>query len=115
VLESRFPLRVTRYALRRGSGGIGARPGGDGIVRELEFLGPAQLTLLTERRRLAPWGLAGGGSGAPGVNRLNGSEIPGKVSLAVNPGDRLTIETPGGGGWGQPPDPGGVETVKEQT
>lgn len=115
VLESRFPLRITRYALRRGSGGVGARPGGDGIVRELEFLGPAQLTLLTERRRLAPWGLAGGGSGAPGINRLNGSEVSGKVSLAVHPGDRLTIETPGGGGWGQPPDPTGVGTGKEKT
>jgi N-methylhydantoinase B len=102
VLESRYPVRVRRYGLRRGSGGRGARPGGDGLVREIELLAPAQVTLLTERRRFAPWGLAGGEPGAPGVNRLNGAEIPGKVSLSVEPGDRLTIETPGGGGWGPP-------------
>ena len=101
VLEARYPLRVTRYALRRGSGGRGQRPGGDGLVRELEFLRPAQVTLLTERRRHAPWGSGGGAPGAPGVNRLNGQELPGKVSLAVATGDRLRIETPGGGGWGE--------------
>ncbi|MGE5152845.1 MAG: hydantoinase B/oxoprolinase family protein [Bdellovibrio bacteriovorus] len=100
VLESRFPVRVRRYGLRHGSGGPGMRPGGDGLVREIELLAPAQVTLLTERRRFAPWGLAGGEPGAPGVNRLNGLEIPGKVSVLVEPGDRLTIETPGGGGWG---------------
>ncbi len=115
VLESRFPLRVTRYGLRHGSGGAGARPGGDGIVRELEFLAPAQVTLLTERRRQAPWGLAGGGAGRPGFNRLNGTEIPGKVSLAVRPGDRLTIETPGGGGWGPPPDSTSGDMGEEQS
>jgi N-methylhydantoinase B len=102
VLETRYPLRVTRYALRRGSGGAGQRPGGDGLVRELEFLAPAQVTLLTERRRRAPWGLAGGQPGAPGHNWLNGREVPGKVALEVTAGDRLTIETPGGGGWGTP-------------
>jgi N-methylhydantoinase B len=102
VLESRFPVRIRRYALRHGSGGRGIRPGGDGLVREIEFLAPAQVTLLTERRRHAPWGLAGGDPGAPGINRLNGAELPGKVSLPVQDGDRLTIETPGGGGWGAP-------------
>ena len=100
VLESRFPLRVTRYGLRRGSGGVGARPGGDGLVREIELLGATQVTLLSERRRIAPWGMAGGGPGAPGLNRLNGTELLGKVTLSAKAGDRLTIETPGGGGWG---------------
>lgn len=101
VIESRFPFRVTRYALRGGSGGRGARPGGEGLIRELTFLAPAEVSLLTERRRLAPWGIAGGGPGDPGRNRLNGRELPPKVSFAVRVGDRLSIETPGGGGWGQ--------------
>jgi len=100
ALESAYPLRVTRYAVRRGSGGAGRRRGGDGIVREFEFLAPAQVTLLTERRRHAPWGLAGGSPGAGGENRRNGDLLPGKVSVAVAPGDRVTIATPGGGGWG---------------
>jgi N-methylhydantoinase B len=100
VLESRFPLRVVRYAIRRGSGGKGARPGGDGLVREYEFMAPAQVTLLTERRRHAPWGLAGGQAGMPGENRLNGQALPGKTCLTVAAGDRLAIHTPGGGGYG---------------
>jgi N-methylhydantoinase B len=100
-LESAYPLRVTQYALRRGSGGAGQRRGGDGIVREFQFLAPAQVTLLTERRRHAPWGLAGGSPGAAGENRLNGAPLPGKASFAVAPGDRVTIATPGGGGWGE--------------
>ena len=101
VLETRFPLRVRRYAIRRGSGGAGARAGGDGLIREFDFLAPAQATLLTERRRHAPWGGAGGESGAPGCSLLNGEMLPGKVSLQVEAGDRLTVETPGGGGWGE--------------
>jgi len=101
VLESRYPLRVTRYAIRRGSGGRGARCGGDGLVREYEFLAPTQVTLLTERRRHAPWGLAGGEPGAPGENHLNGKPLPGKACLSVATGDRLTIFTPGGGGHGK--------------
>ncbi len=99
VLESRFPLRVTAYGLRRGSGGRGARRGGDGLVREFEFLAPARFTVLSERRRRAPWGLQGGAPGAPGRNLLNGVELPGKVTGAVGVGDRLRIETPGGGGY----------------
>lgn len=100
VLELRYPLRITRYALRRGSGGAGRRPGGDGLVREYQFLAPARYTLLTERRRHAPWGLAGGAPGRPGRNLLNGRELPPKAAGEARPGDRLTIETPGGGGWG---------------
>jgi N-methylhydantoinase B len=102
VLEMNYPLRLRRYAVRRGSGGAGARRGGDGLVREFEFLAPAQVTLLTERRRHAPWGLAGGAAGAVGENRLNGELLPGKTTVMVTPGDRLSIATPGGGGWGVP-------------
>ncbi|MBK52080.1 MAG: 5-oxoprolinase [Gammaproteobacteria bacterium] len=100
VLEMTYPLRVTRYAERQGSGGKGITTGGNGVIKEYEFLEPAQLTLLTERRRLAPWGLAGGEDGAKGKNLLNGLSLPGKCSLTVNAGDRLEIRTPGGGGWG---------------
>lgn len=100
VLERRIPVRVVRYALRRGTGGEGRRPGGDGLIREYEFLGPAQFTLLTERRRHPPWGLEGGGDGAAGRNSLNGRPLPGKVSGRAGSGDRLCVETPGGGGWG---------------
>ncbi|NEX19328.1 hydantoinase B/oxoprolinase family protein [Thiorhodococcus mannitoliphagus] len=100
VLEARLPLRVEHYGLREGSGGPGIRAGGEGILRELRFLGPAEATLLTERRRSRPWGSAGGEPGAGGLNRLNGAEIPAKTRLSLNPGDLLTIATPGGGGWG---------------
>ncbi len=101
ALEMRFPLRVTRYAIRNGSGGRGLRNGGDGLVREFEFLENTRVTLLTERRRIAPWGLQGGNAGARGVNRHNQRMLPGKASLHAHPGDRITIETPGGGGWGR--------------
>jgi N-methylhydantoinase B len=101
VLELRYPLRVRRYALRRGSGGAGRRAGGDGLVREYEFLADAEFTLLTERRRHAPWGLAGGAPGRPGANYLNDRPLPGKIRGRARPGDRLRIETPGGGGWGK--------------
>ncbi len=100
VIESRYPLRVRRYTLRRGSGGAGKRPGGDGLIREFEFLAPAQATLLTERRSHRPWGMAGGDPGQAGVNLLNGEVVPGKTSLQLTQGDLLRIETPGGGGWG---------------
>ena len=101
-LETHFPLRVRRYAIRNHSGGAGRRCGGDGIVREFEFLEPARVTVLTERRTRRPWGLHGGGDATAGVNALNGSVIAGKTTLDVMPGDVLTIETPGGGGWGTP-------------
>ncbi|MEJ2346572.1 MAG: hydantoinase B/oxoprolinase family protein [Gammaproteobacteria bacterium] len=100
ALEMRFPVRVTRYQVRRGSGGRGRRRGGDGIVREFQFLQPAHATLLGERRTRSPWGLKGGGAGQPGRNLLNDAELPGKVSVDLKRGDRLRIETPGGGGWG---------------
>jgi N-methylhydantoinase B len=100
VLEMSYPLRVTRYSERQGSGGAGKSRGGNGVIKEYEFLEPAQLTLLTERRRFAPWGLAGGEDGAKGENLLNGHSLPGKCSLSVEAGDRLEIRTPGGGGWG---------------
>jgi N-methylhydantoinase B len=107
VLETRFPLRVSRYALRSGSGGRGARAGGEGLIRELTFLAPAEVTLLTERRRSAPRGIAGGGPARSGRNRLNDEELPPKVSLRVESGDRLAVETPGGGAWGHEPEPEG--------
>lgn len=100
VLEGRYPLRVLRYGLRPGSGGAGTSPGGDGLVRQLEFLAPATVTLLGERRTHKAWGLAGGQAGASGRHLHNGRELPGKVALEVAAGDRLTVETPGGGGWG---------------
>lgn len=100
-LEQHYPLRVRRYAIRRRSGGDGQQRGGDGIVREYEFLTATQVTLLGERRRSAPWGLAGGSAGKPGSNRLNGEVVPAKVSLQVQAGDRLVLETPGGGGYGR--------------
>jgi N-methylhydantoinase B len=106
ALEAYYPLRVRRYAVRRGSGGRGRHAGGDGIVREIEFLAPAQLTLLAERRQVPPWGLGGGGPGAPGRDWLvrggRTRRLPAKTTLAVEPGDRVRVETPGGGGFGRP-------------
>ena len=100
VVEQVYPMRVRRYALRRGSGGAGRHPGGEGIVREYEFLGPARFSLLAERRRHAPPGAAGGADGQVGRNRFNGEDLPGKCQRRVATGDRLVIETPGAGGWG---------------
>jgi N-methylhydantoinase B len=101
VLEMEFPLRVNRYQIRLGSGGAGIHRGGDGLVREFEFLAPAAVTLLTERRRRQPWGLHAGASGAAGENRYNGKLLPGKVTLDVRAGEQLSVSTPGGGGWGK--------------
>ena len=100
VLEINFPLRVQRYAIRKGSGGPGRHRGGDGLVREFEFLEPATLTILSERRSRSPWGQHGGGAAQAGANFLNDKPIPGKVSHEVHAGDCLRIESPGGGGWG---------------
>jgi len=105
VLEMNYPLRISRYALRDGSGGHGRHRGGDGLIREFEFLAPTTVTLLTERRTHAPWGLRGGGAGRPGSNRHRGeageTTLPAKISYAAAPGERLLVETPGGGGWGR--------------
>ncbi len=105
ALEYAYPLRVRRYSLRPGSGGGGKHRGGDGIIREIEVLTECEVTLLADRRTRGPWGLAGGEAGAPGratVIRRNGSveEMPGKFSTRLLPGERIRIESPGGGGWG---------------
>jgi 5-oxoprolinase (ATP-hydrolysing) len=105
VLETRFPVRVLEFSLRPGSGGAGRFAGGDGLVRELEFLAPLSVSLLSDRRRSVPFGLEGGAPGAPGLNRLNGELLPGRVERRVQPHDRLRVETPGGGGYGAPPAP----------
>lgn len=101
ALEMHYPVRINEYSIRRDSGGDGQFHGGDGLVREYEFLAPVQLTLLTERRRSAPWGLAGGAPGAPGKNLIDGDPVPAKCSLALKAGQVLRIETPGGGGYGR--------------
>ena len=102
ALELEFPLRMVRYALRPGSGGDGRYRGGDGVIRELEALAPLQYSLITERRRHAPAGAAGGRPGAPGRNLLDGEELPAKAIGKLKSGQRLRIETPGGGGYGAP-------------
>jgi len=99
-LERAYPLRVVEYRVRRGSGGSGVHRGGDGVVRRYQALTECSATLLTERRHVAPPGAAGGGEGAPGVNRVNDERLPAKCRITMRPGDVLTIETPGGGGWG---------------
>ena len=100
ALELEFPLRAVEYALRRGSGGAGRHRGGDGVVRELEALAEMRYSLITERRRHAPPGADGGDPGARGRNLVNGEELPAKASGTLHRGDRLRIETPGGGGHG---------------
>ncbi|HEV8240857.1 MAG TPA: hydantoinase B/oxoprolinase family protein [Thermoanaerobaculia bacterium] len=109
VLEHRFPVRLERFAVRRGSGGAGAFRGGDGAVRELTFLAPVALSVVTQHRVEAPFGAAGGGDGARGRQRLlrNSGVVENLGSVdgrEVEAGDRLLLETPGGGGWGMPPD-----------
>lgn len=101
ALEAEFPLRVRELSLRRGSGGEGEHRGGEGIVREIEALAPMRFTLLSERRRHPPRGRDGGGDGKSGANLLNGAPLPGKAAGDLRPGDRLRIETPGGGGHRQ--------------
>jgi N-methylhydantoinase B len=98
ALETEFPLRVRELSLRHGSGGDGVRRGGDGIVREIEALAPMRFFLISERRRHAPHGQGGGEDGAVGRNFLNEEMLPGKTAGEMAPGDRLRIETPGGGG-----------------
>ena len=100
ALELQDPLRVERYGLRRGSGGAGRHHGGDGVVRELRVLEDCRLSIISERRTHAPRGERGGSPGAAGRNLLNGEPLPAKVTLDLAAGDVVTIETPGGGGWG---------------
>lgn len=106
ALEYAYPFRVQSYSYRVGSGGAGLHRGGDGIVREIELLTPAKVTLLTDRRVFAPYGLAGGSPGALGRSLLiaegQRTVLPGKCSLDVEGGSVIHIETPGGGGWGKP-------------
>jgi N-methylhydantoinase B len=96
---------MLQYAIRRGSGGAGHHAGGDGLVREIELLGDAQVTMLSERRTLRPWGLAGGEPGASGVTSaiIDGKEevLPAKCTRAMQAESRLRVESPGGGGWGK--------------
>ncbi|MGO9084923.1 MAG: hydantoinase B/oxoprolinase family protein [Candidatus Sulfotelmatobacter sp.] len=105
ALEYAYPLRVRRYSLRPESGGKGKFHGGDGIIREIEVLTDCEVTLLADRRSRGPWGLAGGEDGAPGkafITRRDGSveQMPGRFSTRLRKGERIRIETPGGGGWG---------------
>ena len=108
ALEHAYPYRVTEYGIRRGSGGKGRHRGGDGLRRDLMLLGPARVVLLTERRDAGPPGARGGEAGAPGENVLihGGVEhhLPSKTTFSVEPGDVISIRSPGGGGWGSPDD-----------
>ncbi|HVM04378.1 MAG TPA: hydantoinase B/oxoprolinase family protein [Acidimicrobiales bacterium] len=105
--ERAFPLRVLRYRLRRGSGGTGRWPGGEGIERDLEVLEDVTVSLITERRVSQPWGLAAGGPGAvgenwllPGGDEAGGERLLDKCTMRLRAGDVLRMLTPGGGGWG---------------
>ena len=110
ALEYAFPLRVAQYRLRSSSGGTGRHRGGDGIIRELELLTQAEATILSDRRRLRPYGIAGGEPGKGGRTTLISGRrrrsIASKQRFRLQPGDRLRIETPGGGGWGTRPQKG---------
>ena len=110
ALERAYPLRVLRYRLRRGSGG-GFSPGGDGIERDLEMLEDCTVSLITERRQSRPWGLHGGEAGTPGENWLlpagdesRAQRLLDECTVELRAGDVLRVLTPGGGGWGTPPD-----------
>ena len=105
IIEKRYPVRIERFAQRHGSGGAGKHPGGDGVIRETVFLEPLTLSLLTQHRQSGPYGMAGGRDGLPGKQtliRADGTteELASTDGAEVQPGDRLTLETPGGGGWG---------------
>jgi len=104
-LEHAYPLRVLRYGIRRGSGGGGLHRGGDGLVREMELLEDATVTLMADRRRNPPWGLDGGQPGRRGEDRVRRdkktSRVPSKVRLDLKAGDSIELRTPGGGGWGR--------------
>ena len=120
ALEYAYPFRVRQYSYRKNSGGKGKYTGGDGIIREIELLGDAQVTMLADRRVFAPYGLNGGTEASKGRTFLNGDELPGKCNVEAKAGTILRIETPGGGGWGinsvpeppaEPPSPPGSQTT----
>jgi N-methylhydantoinase B len=100
-LELHYPMRIKQYALRDNSNGAGRHCGGMGIIRQYEMLQPTSVTLLTERRYNVPWGIAGGETAQCGINRVNDRVIGAKTELTLKNGDILTVETPGGGGWGE--------------
>lgn len=109
ILERRYPVILRQFALRKGSGGVGKHPGGDGVIRELEPLRPLVMSILSERRTLRPYGMAGGGEGSTGRNLLMRKDgvtvnMGGRCSGSLDVGERLRIETPGGGGYGDPDD-----------
>ena len=106
ILEARHPVRLLEFSIRRGSGGAGRWRGGDGLVRRYEFLAPVTVSLLTQRRTTAPFGLKGGNAAATGRNSVEGptgslEELPACVTRRFETGERLRIETPGGGGYGR--------------
>ena len=107
ALEHAYPYRVRRYGIRRGSGGRGKHGGGDGIMREIEVMVDATVSFMTERREMAPYPLNGGEPGKPGRNAIYRGKkripVPGKARLEAKAGDVISLETPGGGGWGRPP------------
>jgi len=103
AFEHLYPVRINSYRIRRGSGGAGLHPGGDGIIREYEFLVPADVTVLSDRRQRGPYGLCGGSPGQTGRNSLSGKAVPAKANFPAKSGDILRIESPGGGGWGESP------------
>lgn len=107
VMELEHPIRLRRYALRSGSGGSGEHRGGDGVVREYEALEAMEASLISERRIHAPKGTSGGGDGQVGVNLVNGTPVGGHAAVSLNEGDVLTVNTPGGGGWGGATDSSG--------
>jgi N-methylhydantoinase B len=102
ALETAYPLRVERYALRGGSGGDGRHRGGDGVVREITVLEPCEMSILSDRRRNPPRGAKGGRPGKPGTNSLNGRKLGPKARARLEAGDTVRIATPGGGGYGRP-------------
>lgn len=109
ALERSYPMRVLRYRLRRGSGGAGEQPGGEGIERDLQVLADCTVSLITERRVSRPPGLAGGSPGAsgenwllPGADESRAERLPDKCTIRLRSGDVLRMLTPGGGGWGAP-------------
>jgi len=106
ALEYAYPFLVKEYSIRRGTGGKGRHRGGDGLVREIQMLADVEVTVLSERRRIGPYGLAGGEAGTTGRNTVRKAEVlherPGKFNEILKKGESLRIETPGGGGFGKP-------------